>query len=162
MYKYFENNSPAEVQDLLKLSEEVKFQAAEGYRRRVGANGSNKLSRYNVAKWFDWTHAQRETFRSVFPIPLQRKAIQGWFLDIPRGTGFLDLMDYWVDKPMSGSVCCTALKDQVIHLDHKPIKIKKGQQISFSLCTLHEIKPSKEGQLWACIMFMGDPMEPTD
>lgn len=155
MYKNYQDNSKDEVDELLALSEEVKFQKAEGYRRRVGANGVNALSRYNVAKWFDWTHAQRETFRSKFPKPVQNKITQAWFLDIPRGTGFLDLMDYWVDKPFSGTVVCTALKDQTIHLNKTAVKVKKGQQIGFSLRTLHEIKPSKEGQLWACVMFLG-------
>lgn len=162
MYKQLLDNSKAEVESLLELSTQVKFQAAEGYRRRVGANGPNALSRYNVAKWFDWTHDQREQFRVAFPVPLQRKAIQGWFLEIPRGTGFLDLMNYWVDKPLSGSVVCTALKNQTILLNNTPIKLVKGQQITFKLDVLHEIKPSKEGQLWACIMYLGDPKEQTD
>lgn len=162
MYKHLEPLTETELKELEVLKGEVKFHKAEGYRRRVGANGPNALSRYNVSKWFDWTHAQRETFRSKFPLPLQRKILQGWFLELPRGTGFLDLMNYWVGKHMSGSVVCTALKDQTVHLDGNPIKVKRGQQITFKLSTLHELKASKEGQLWACIMFFGCPMEQTD
>lgn len=159
MYKYYNNLDDNEVEKLIELSEQVKFQKSEGHRRRVGVNGTNALSNYNVAKWFDWTHAKREQFRTNFPIPIQDKILQGWFLDIPRGTGFLDLMGYWVDKPFSGSMVATALRDQTIFIDKKEIAVTKGQQIGFSLRSLHEIKPSKDGQLWACIMFFGDHTE---
>jgi hypothetical protein len=162
MYKQLLDNTKEEVEALLALSRQVKFHAAEGYRRRVGANGPNALSRYNVSKWFDWTHAQREAFRPNFPEPLQRKAIQGWFLDIPKGTGFLDLMDYWVGKELSGSVVCTALRKQTILLNRTPLTLEVGEQITFKLDVLHEIKPSKHGQLWACIMYLGDPKQQTD
>lgn len=162
MYKQYTDVTETELEELETLSKEVKFQKAVGHRRRVGANGPNALSRYNVAKWFDWTHAQRELYRTKFPEPIQGKILQGWFLDIPRGTGFLDLMDYWVGKPLSGTVICTALKNQSIYLDHKEIKVKKGQQIGFNLQTLHELKPSKDGQLWACVMILGCPLKLTD
>jgi hypothetical protein len=162
MYKQYENVSETELEELEVLSKEVKFQKAEGYRRRGGVNGPNALSRYNVAKWFDWTHAQRELYRIKFPAPIQSKILQGWFLEIPRGTGFLDLMDAWVGKPLSGTVIATALKNQSIHLDHKEVKVKKGQQIGFNLQTLHELKPSKDGQLWACVMILGCPLKLTD
>lgn len=162
MYKHYDDNTEEEVEELLTLSKEVKFQKAEGHRRRMGANKASALSRYSMAKWFDWKHAQREIFRTKFPVPIQNKILQGWFLEIPRGTGFLDLMNYWVDKPRTGKVVCTALQNQSIYLDHIEVKVKKGQQIGFSLQTLHEIKPSKTGQLWACVMIFDCPLELTD
>lgn len=162
MYKSYEAVSDEELAELKQLSEEVIFKPATGWNRRCGANKDKVMSRYNVAKWFDWKHAQRELFRTKFPEPIQTKILQGWFLDIPRGTGFLDLMDYWVGKPNSGTVVITALRDQTIYIDRKEIHVRPGQQLGFNLQQLHEIKPSKEGQLWACVMFLGCPMQLKD
>ena len=161
MYKSYEAVSEEELTELIQLSEEVVFKPATGWNRRCGAN-KKAMSRYNVAKWFDWKHAQRELFRTKFPAPIQTKIIQGWFLEIPRGTGFLDLMDYWVGKPNSGTVVITALKDQSIYIDRCEVHVKAGQQLGFNLSELHEIKPSKEGQLWACVMFLGCPIQLND
>lgn len=162
MYKSYQSISDTELTELIELSKEVKLDNITGHRRRIGANKSAKLSLYSMSKWFNWTHAQREVFRTKFPEPIQTKILQGWFLEIPRGTGFLDLMDYWVGKANSGSVVATALKDQTIFLDKKELHVKAGQQIGFNLSTLHEIKPSKEGQLWACVMFLGCPLQLND
>lgn len=162
MYKQLEDVSAEELKTLNALKLEVALKKAEGYNRRVGANGVKALSKYNFSRWFEWSHAQRALFKDTFPVDYQNKIVQGWFLEIPRGTGFLDLMNYWVGKPLSGTVICTALKDQTILLNHTPVMVKTGQQITFHLSTLHELKPSKEGQLWACAMVMGDPKKITD
>lgn len=155
MYKYFEPLTESEVADLLVIKDQVKFTKAEGYRRRVGANSPEVQSVYNFSRWFDWHSTQRKKYKDYFPISVQEKIVQGWFLELPEHVGFLDLMDYWVGKPQSGRVVATALKDQSIWLDRKEIRLKKGEQIGFSLEQLHEIKACRTGGLWACVMFMG-------
>jgi hypothetical protein len=162
MYKYLENIVPESMQTLEDLHQEVKMIPAVGPRRRVGANGASALSTYSVSKMFNWTAAQRDLFKDQFKGTVHDKIIQGWFLELPEHVGFLDLMNYWVDKPLSGSIMCIAMKDQTIHLDKKPVVLTKGQKITFHLSTLHELKRSPEGQLWACVMFLGDPMLQTD
>lgn len=155
MYKHYDKLTNEEVASLIALSKEVKFKDSKGSRMRVGANGADACSIYNYSKWFDWKHKQREIFRPCFPEMMHKSIIQGWFLEIPPNTGFLDKMVVWVGKEYSGRVIATALKTQTILLDGTPVKVKKGEQIGFSLCTIHEIKPSTEGQLWACVMFRG-------
>lgn len=155
MYKYFDPLSDKELVEIKELSTQVKFQKAEGFRRRRGANSPQVQSVYNFSKWFDWNATQREQFKQYFPTTVREKIVQAWFLELPRHTGFLDLMNYWVGKPLSGRVIATALKDQSIWLDGKEQRLSAGQQIGFSLETLHEIKACKDGGLWACVMFMG-------
>lgn len=155
MYKYFEPLPESEVSELIELSKEVKFTKAEGYRRRRGANAPKVNSVYNFSMWFNWRAAQRKQYKDYFPATVREKIVQGWFLELPPHVGFLDLMDYWVGKPQSGRVIATALKDQSIWLDGKEQRLSAGQQIGFSLETLHEIKTCREGGLWACVMFMG-------
>lgn len=155
MFKHYEKLTNEEVESLIELSKDVKFKDSKGSRMRVGANAPKVLSVYNYSKWFEWKHKQRELFKTAFPEVVLPKVLQGWFLEIPAGDGLLDLMNIWVGKPHSGRIVATALKDQVIFLDNKEVRLQKGEQIGFSLCTLHEIKPSTEGQLWACVMFHG-------
>lgn len=155
MYKQYDDLTPEELESLVELSKEVKFKNSEGSRMRVGQNGPKAMSIYNYSKWFDWKHKQREVFKACFPEVAYPMIVQGWFLDIPANTGFLDRMIQWVDYPMSGRIIATALKTQTIFLDDKPVRVKQGEQIGFSLCTVHEIKSSEEGQLWACTLFRG-------
>lgn len=162
MYKYFEPLNEKEVNDLEQLSKEIKFTKAEGYRRRRGANAPKVQSVYNFSRWFDWTSQQRNGFKEHFPISVQEKIVQGWFLELPPHIGFLDVMDFWVDKPNCGRVIATALKDQSIWIDNKEIRLNKGEQIGFTLESLHEIKPCREGGLWACVMFLGCYTKHTD
>lgn len=152
MYKHYDNLTTEEVESLVELSKEVKFKDSGGTRVRMGANGSNALSIYNYSKWFTWKHKQREVFKAAFPENSKDSIVQGWFLKLPAYKGFLDLQDTWVDNPMSGRVIATALQDQTIYIENTAIDVKKGEQIGFSLCSLHEIKPSDKGQLWACVM----------
>lgn len=155
MYKHYTPLTESEVENAIELSKEVKFREAFGSRRRVGRNGQNALSKYNYSKWFEWNKKQRDTFKTFFSKEVIDQAVQGWFLEIPAGSGFLDVMDYWVGKPLSGRVIATALKEQVFHLEGKGVQLSPGEQIGFSLTSLHEIKPSPEGQLWACVMIRG-------
>lgn len=155
MYKHYTPLTENELEKAIALSGQVKYRLSTGSRRRVGRNGVNALSMYNYAKWFDWNKTQRTEFKSFFSPEVINKAVQGWFLEIPPGKGFLDVMDYWVDKPLSGRVVATALKAQTFYIDNKAVFLKAGDQIGFSLISLHEIKPSSEGQLWACVMIRG-------
>lgn len=155
MYQYYEKLTPEEVDELVELSKTVKFSKAEGYLRRRGVNAPLVNSEYNFSRWFDWKAKQREQYKQYFPTTVREKIIQGWFLELPAHTGFLDLMDYWVGKYHSGRVIATALKDQSIWLDRKEIRLNKGEQIGFNLAELHEIKPCEDGGLWACVMFLG-------
>lgn len=162
MYKHFDKLTEDEVVELEQLAKEIKFTKAEGHLRRRGANSPKVQSVYNFSRWFDWNSKQRKAYKEYFPISVREKAIQGWFLELPPHIGFLDLMDYWVGKPESGRVIATALKDQSIWLDGKEIRLDRGQQIGFSLEELHEIKPCREGGLWACVMFLGCYTKHTD
>lgn len=157
MYKHYEPLTEVEVETLDELSTQVSYRLSNGSRCRMGANREKARSIYRYAKWYDWNKAQRETFRVGFTEEVIGKTIQGWFLHIPAKTGFLDVMTYWVDKINSGTVVCTALRDrQTIILDGKPIELRKGEQIGFSLRTVHSIPKSEFGQLWACVMIRGD------
>lgn len=155
MYKHYEKLSPEEVESLLALSKEVEYKDSRGSRMRVGYNGAKACSIYKYSKWFDWKHTQREFYKTTLPEVAIPKVVQCWFLEIPENNGFLDLMDYWVDKPLSGRIIATALRDQTIIINGNPVKVLTGEQIGFSLCTLHEIRKSREGQLWACAMIRG-------
>lgn len=155
MYKHYDKLTDTEVEDLIALSKELKFKDSKGHRMRVGANAPRVLSVYNYSKWFEWRHKQREQFKTFFPEIALPKITQGWYLEIPANTGLLDLMTVWVGKPLSGRIIATALMDQSIFLDGQEVCVKKGEQIGFSLCTPHEIKPSEQGQLWACVMIHG-------
>lgn len=153
MYSRLQSLSEEAVTNLLDLKEGVKFSEATGSRRRVGKNTTQALSTYNYSKWFTWTHAQREVFRTATPVKQTSRAKQVWFLDIPAGNGFLDVMTYWVGTEKNcGKVCAYALRDQIIRIGGKDIPVEKGEGIYFCLSEIHSIAPSKDGQLWACIM----------
>lgn len=154
MYTRLHTLSETAVTELCELKDEVSFSDSYGARRRQGKNDAKALSIYNYSKWFNWTHAQRETFRKALPEKQTQKSKQVWFLDIPAQTGFLDVMTYWVDHAhMCGKVCAYSLTDnQVIYLNGNAITLEKGEGIYFCLSEIHEIKPSMKGQLWACVM----------
>lgn len=156
MYKLYDPLTADELASLQKLADTVKFNPATGVQRRRGANAPKINSIYNTSKWFDWTAINRAGYKNYFPKQVHEKIIQGWFLELPPKVGFLDVMNYWVDKPSSGTIIATALKDQTITLDGKAVAVSKGNQIGFHLSTLHELKASKSGQLWACVMYLGD------
>lgn len=155
MYKKYNKLTKTELEQVLQLGDEITFKRAAGSSRRVGLNGIKALSVYNYSKWFEWTNKQRELYKTFFPAEVLPKVIQGWFLEIPPNSGFLDKMDYWIGKPLSGRVIATALRAQTIIIGDEAVRLKAGEQIGFSLETMHEITKSTEGQLWACVMFRG-------
>lgn len=153
MYKRLHTLSEEAVAALLEIQQNVTFTSATGSRRRVGKNTVNALSIYNYSKWFNWKHAQREAFRKQLPAQQTDLAKQVWFLDIPAGKGFLDVMTYWVGtEHQCGKVCAYALRDQTIHISGADIHLEKGEGIYFCLSEIHSINPSKDGQMWACTM----------
>jgi hypothetical protein len=153
MYTRLHSLTPEAVSELVSLKGELTFSDAYGARRRQGANGPAGLSIYNYSKWFNWTHAQRETYRAQFPALQTKKAKQCWFLDIPPRTGFLDVMTYWVGKGgHCGKVLAYAMQEQTIEIAGHPITLQPGEGIHFCLSEVHELKTSASGQLWACMM----------
>lgn len=154
MYKNYEPLTGDELKRLTTLKNSVDFVKAEGYELRKGKNAPKVMSVYNFSKWFEWHSTQRKEFKEFFPTTVREKIVQGWFLELPAHDGFLDVIDYWVDKKHAGHVIATALKDQSIYLDGQEVVVRKGEQIGFDLRTIHELKASKKGQLWACVMFL--------
>lgn len=160
MYVLLKPLTSEKVESLLALKSEVKFSDSSGSRMRLGKNGPDACSVYNYSKWFSWTHAQRETIKSILPENQTSKSVQTWFLDIPAKKGFLDVMTAWEGRPNSGKVLAYALgDDQVIWLAGSPIRVKKGEGIGFCLSVIHQIKTSPSGQLWACMMIRGNPAD---
>lgn len=161
MYVLLNPLASAEIDKLLELKAEVKFSDSTGSRMRVGKNGPDACSVYNYSKWFSWTHAQRETIKSVLPEKQTTQAMQTWFLDIPPKVGFLDVMNKWVDYAHEcGKILAYSLSgDQVIWLNGNPIRLKKGEGIGFCLSELHQIKTSPNGQQWVCMMVRNKPAD---
>lgn len=123
--------------------------------RRLGENGVDRMSVYETSRWFDWTTTQTQTFKSQFDPNHVEKAIAGWFLHLPANTGFLDVMDYWVDKPDSGTVVAYSLTDgNTIWIDGTMHTCNTGEGIKFSLRKKHEIKTNPAEQNWACLMLL--------
>lgn len=141
--------------ELENLSNKLPYRHSDSIRRRVGANGQDALSVYSNSKWYNWDRKTRAHFKLLFPDQYVKKALIGWFLDIPREDGFLDLMTYWKDDVMPAVVAAYALRDnQTLWLDGKPFTANRGEGILFTLDCLHEIKPSQDGQRWACVMYL--------
>ncbi|MNB83829.1 hypothetical protein D3C87_1438440 [compost metagenome] len=154
MYTRLHTLSETAVTELRELKDTVSFVDSYGARRRQGKNDTEALSIYNTSNWFYWTHAQREIFRKALPEKQTQKTKQVWFLDIPARTGFLDVMTYWINYAhLCGKICAYSLTDkQTIYIEGNAITLNKGEGIYFCLSQIHQIKPSKDGQLWACVM----------
>lgn len=152
-YKLFPAASKTDVKKFIELSEGLVFSRAEGSKRRVGRNKEKALSIYKYSKWFTWSFKQRAIYRKLIGDHRASRTLQCWYMKVPAGDGFLDVMDYWVTHPTACSVVSVALKDnQSIWIDGEEVVVKKGEAIGFKLNTIHEIKPSENGQMWACIM----------
>jgi hypothetical protein len=140
----------ATVQDLISLSEQVEF---SGPWHRVGANGPDRMSVYQQSRWYSWTKSQRDVFAAAFSSEDMDWAAVGWFLKFPPQTGFLDVMDFWVDKPYAGTIVAVSLSDNNDgYVAGEEIILQPGEKIEFSLKNLHEVRESENERLWACIM----------
>lgn len=149
---------PEAVAQLRQHYQEVPVKRAESHRRRMGENTVNALSIYRYSRWFDWTAAQRKAFKKHLPPSQAEKAIVGWFLDIDPEVGFLDRMTTWVGKTMAGTILSYSLKGEAqILINDRVVRVPEGEGICFNLREIHEIKPSPNGQLWACLMVLEEP-----
>uniref|UniRef100_A0AB39CDC0 Uncharacterized protein n=1 Tax=Pseudomonas phage RVTF4 TaxID=3236931 RepID=A0AB39CDC0_9VIRU len=157
MYTKLPALTEAQVEDLLKLQTELKMTDAVGHRVRIGANAPNKMSKYSYSRWFSWTRHQRALYKSIIPEHIVSRSLQCWFLKFDPVVGFLDEMTVWVGKASSGTVIAYALQDGMsITLDNgHRVHVPKGEGISFHLSTVHEVPPTKQGGLWACVMIRG-------
>lgn len=149
MYITTQNLSEENIQKLSEISSEINFIDTD---KRMGANGFAKPSIYTYSKWKTWNRVQVQEFKSVFPSGDIDTAIIGWYLKLPAETGFLDLMNTWVGKPCGSVIAYSMTDDQNIWLNNQEVTLKKGQGIKFKLSVPHEIKPSPQEQIWACIM----------
>ncbi len=158
MYVRFPKLSDEALATLQRLRDQVQFTESESHRRRMGENGQQALSRYRYSRYFFWPHAIRSAFKAQFPSKQAGQAVVGWYLELDPEVGFLDRMTYWVGKRQSGTSIAYALHaDQVIYINDEPVTVPKGEGIGFNLSEIHEIKPSDDGQLWACVMVLGAP-----
>lgn len=120
---------------------------------RLGAGGIDNRSVFTYSKWYDWNRTQKNNFKDCFQSSVIDTTLVGWFLKFPANTGFLDLMDNWVETPEAGTVLAYALKDnQKIVLDGTEVTVAKGAGIKFKLSVPHKIETSASGQDWACLM----------
>lgn len=157
MYTRYSKLSDESLAALDQLCTELEWKHSTSHRRRMGENGINALSEYDNTRWFTWTHEQRLRFRAAMPENQQKKALVGYYIQFAPVTGFLDRMTTWVDKPASsGTIIAYALQDnQVIYLNDEPVVVNRGEGIGFNLGTVHEVKASEQGQLWANMMVLG-------
>lgn len=119
---------------------------------RLGASGINNISVYEQSKWTTWTREQKLTFKEVMGSFVE-KAIVGWFLKFPANSGFLDTMNAWAESKSAGTIVAYALKDgQNIWINGSEVTVNKGEGIKFNLKHIHEVKPSNNDQIWACLM----------
>lgn len=138
------------VSNLETLSSQVTF---TDKNIRLGAGGIDNRSVYTYSKWYDWNRTQKNSFKGLFDSSVIDKTLVGWFLKLPANTGFMDLMNTWIDTPESGTILAYALKDnQKIILDGSEITVAKGAGIKFKLSVPHKIETSATGQDWACLM----------
>jgi len=153
MYKILNALTEEQKNNLLTLQSQVTMVPATSHRRRMGVNINKKLSVYNLSKYLKWTADQRKVFKDNFPANADSKAVVKWFVEYPATTGFLDRMTYWENEPSPSWLTCYNLKGAGdITLNNENITVPVGQGIVFSVDMIHEIKPTAQGTLWACVM----------
>jgi len=148
MYKTLTSLNQESVELLQTLKDEVRFRSDN---IRIGANKTANRSVYSESKWYDWTRDQKSQFKTAMG-NLVDNAVVGWFINFPKN-GFLDEMDYWLDKTSAGTIVAYSLTDnnKIIIQDEETV-CQIGEGISFSLKQIHEIKPEPINRTWACIM----------
>lgn len=146
-----------QVVGLKDLQSELSMTESISHRRRMGEGGINALSRYSYSRWYSWDSKTRQLFKSHIPEQQANAALIGWYLKIPR-RGFLDRMTTWVGSKEAGTIIAYSLNgDQVIRINDQDVIVNQGEGIGFHLSNIHEIKPPKREQLWACLMVLGEP-----
>ena len=123
--------------------------------RRIGEGGVDNMSVYETSRWYDWHMTTVQEFKDQFDPAHVNKAITGWFLHLPANIGFLDVMDYWVDKPNSGTAVAYSLTDgNSVIIDGNTYTCNAGEGIKFSLRYKHEIKTNSADRSWACLLLL--------
>lgn len=123
--------------------------------RRIGEHGVDNMSVYETSRWYDWDMTKVQEFKNQFNPTHVEKAITGWFLHLPANTGFLDVMDYWVDKPDSGTAVAYSLTDgNSVVINGTTYTCNAGEGIKFSLRNKHEIKTYSADRSWACLLLL--------
>jgi len=149
MHETLEQLDNATVDSLINIKADVAFSSNNV---RIGTNGLDKLSVYSTSKWHDWSLEQRNNFKTLLNDHMST-AIVGWFLEFPGNTGFLDEMDYWVDKPDSGTVVAYSLvNNNSITVAGQTVTLQKGEGIKFSLKQIHKVDIASSTRSWACLM----------
>ncbi|MNF35470.1 hypothetical protein D3C81_331420 [compost metagenome] len=146
------------VEALRTLYTEFNPRFATAQRRRVGANTNQNLSVYKDTRWFKWSAEQRKRFKDAFNnSPHVARALVGYFLEFPKNSGFLDLMDTWADQgERSAIIVAYAMYDgQHILINGQKVILNAGEGIAFHVSQLHEVKKSKLDALWANTMVQG-------
>jgi hypothetical protein len=122
---------------------------------RLGANGYDSLSKYEVSKWKSWNRTQRANFKSYFEEADINKAVIGYFLKFPANTGRLDTMDAWEGVSAAGTIVAYSLTDNNnITIDNQVVSVSRGQGVEFSLTNRHSVSTSSAEKNWACLMLM--------
>ena len=122
---------------------------------RLGANGYDNLSKYEVSKWKSWNRTQRSNFKSYFAEADINKAVIGYFLKFPANTGCLDTMNTWNDVSAAGTIVAYSLTDNnAITIDGTTVELDRGHGVEFSLTNTHSISTSEAERNWACLMLM--------
>lgn len=118
---------------------------------RIGVNKTSNKSVYSESKWYNWNRQQKIQFKEAMG-SLVDTAVVGWFIKFPQN-GFLDKMDYWLDKTSAGTIVAYSLNNNnKIIMQDQEVKCDLGEGISFSLKQIHEIKPESFERNWACLM----------
>lgn len=155
-YRGLTRISNEDIRALKELYKELNPPYVTSHRRRNGVNIYKNLSIYKDTRWFKWSQAQRDRFRAHYPEKYHSKALVAYFIEFPKEEGFLDRMETWVGKQQKSNIIAYALnKGQHIYLNDKRVEVGQGEGIVFSLSSVHEVKPSKAGALWANVMVLG-------
>jgi hypothetical protein len=153
MYEMLPKLEDSKIDQLKELRSVVPF---NNQKIRLGAGGADRRSVFYRSKWYDWTKAQMNQFKSCFESSMIEQSVIGWFMHLPKDLGFMDVMNRWVDSPMAGVVVGYALEDGMeVWINGQCIPVPKGQGIRFSLKHLHEMKNKNFDQNWACLMQLG-------
>lgn len=142
------------------ISTSVPFILANNRHRHIGANRGNNVSQYEFSRWYEWKRNQRNDYKTAFNPKQVERSVVGWFLKLKPNVDFLDKMTQWEGQSGFGTIVSYALQDnQAILINNRQFILNKGEGITFNVNEVHEIKPSTEGQLWACLM-LPDPNIP--
>jgi|LWDU01.1.fsa_nt_gi hypothetical protein len=130
-----------------------KFNISEGVRRRVGVNGVNKLSKYNVWKKWSWGRDIRLLVESIIPTELSSKHNEMWFLNIPSD-GFIDKVK--ADEPIFKCLIVPLTDNGSIIVNGETIQNQAGKGVWFVMNEYYEIPENNIDQTYLAFIFLVD------